>query len=324
MSAASLRAALAAIALAACGAREVAAQVTRYDGPGKIAEVRELNAAGDEIQAQKQDLSADPVFWLVIGLGDHTTAFGESANAQAWVDDTGTFWGSVNADNGMLPYVDWGNGEANTTLAYAMHKPKDGPATVSLHFTGGKLWLIDGGGGTTPLETAILVEVTIQVDGGDAAVDQYFATLTGRGGSAAAETFAWSQQNFDVTSANYTESGYGDNISEATLDIPAKTVDYDLQGLCEECDFTFWVELHVLARNPGGETKAYAYFRDPVHIDDAEPDLGGANLTYEGVTVLPTPEPSTAAAEITALAAACVVAQRSRRRSRGSCACVTT
>jgi hypothetical protein len=298
------------------GAGALRAQTLDYP-PAKVAEVRETNRAGDEIQYLKEWLSPDPAFYAVIGLGDHATSFGTSAAAEAWVEDDGTFWGRVNADNNNAPYQDWGNGEASTTLAYSMHKAKDVPAQVTLQMTGGKLSLTDYGGGAIPLEAGVIVEVTITPDGStDSASDSYFAALSGRGGSETTESFDWGQQGFDLTEANYTESGHQTSIYTAELVIPAKTVTYVLDYLCEECDIVFWVELHVFAKNPGGETVAYAYFRDPVHIDDPEPELGGASITYEGVTLLPAPEPAAPAGRAAGFVAAALIAWRARDRAK--------
>jgi hypothetical protein len=295
------------------------AQITT-DGIGKIAEVREKNRAGDELQKERIELLDAPAYFAVIGLGDHRNAFDQSADAQAFVDDDGTFWGIVNADNNQLPLSDWGDGEANTTLGYSMHKPKDGPATVTLHLTGGRLHLVDFGGGTSPLEAAVLLTVEITPIGGDPAKDEYFATLSGRGGTVGNETFDWSQEGFGLTDDDYTESGFEDNVTDAELVIPKKEVTYDMSFLCEECDFTFFVLLRVFASNPGGETVAFAKYRDPVTADDADPSVGGTAVTYEGVTLL-TPEPSALTAPIVALAALAVSARAARGRARPpSCA----
>jgi hypothetical protein len=307
--------ATATLLLLLAGVDPSAAQATP-DETGKIAEVRETNAAGDEIQSQKEDLSPAPAYFAVIGLGDHSNAFGQSAAAEAFVDDGGTFWGRVNADNNNLPFNDWGNGEANTTLAYLLHKKSGEPAKVTLQFTGGELSLADFGGGTRPLEAGVLLEVQITPVGlAGPASEQYFATLSGRGGSAATETFDWSQAGFDITDANYTEDGFGDSITSADLVIPPKTVPYVLDFLCDECDILFWVELHVFAKNPGGETIASAYFRDPAHVDDAAPDLGGAAVSYEGLTLVPAPEPAAPACAAAALVALALSARRSPRRA---------
>lgn len=294
------------------GAHGAAAQTLLYP-PAKIAEVYERNHAEERIAEDRIWDSGEPIFWALLDLGDHTTALGEPAHAQAWADDGGTFWATVNADNNNPPYRDNGNGEASTTLAYAMHKEEGEPAEVTLHVTGGTLELVDYGGGTEWLETAVLLQVDIKLVGTDIEIHQErFAALTGRGGMKEGEavppdvpeSFQWSADGFEIGS--YTETAIGKGIVGAKLEIPKQELRYDLSGFCGTCDIEFWIELSVIASNPGSETKAYAYFRDPVHIHDPEPDLGGTSVSWAGVTLLPppqlAPEPRAAAA-VAALAA---------------------
>lgn len=307
MSRAARRVAACGLALLCAVARGATAQT--LEPPGKIAEAYERNAAGERLDGEKEWNSGASEYAASFALGDGLNVFGEPTLASAYVNDAGTFWAFANADRNDA-FTDRGNGEAATTLAYLVHKSRDEPGEITLHFTGGRLKLADYGGGTTPLEAAVLLQVWFRKDDLPSEPDQFFATLTGRGGSTASETFEWTQQQLDVTEASYTESGFGNNIFEAELVIPPKTVTYGLEFFCEECTFELWVELHVLANNPGGETSAYAAFRDPVHVDDADPTTGSAWVEFDGVTLLPSPEPGAAAAEIASFAALGVVRRR--------------
>lgn len=296
-----------ALAIAATTVPPAAAQT--LEPPGKVAEAYERNAAGERLDGERVWDGGGSAYAASFALGDGTNVFGEPALASSFVNDAGTFWAFVNADRND-GFTDRGNGEAATTLAYLVHKSKDEPGELTLHFTGGRLQLRDYGGGTTPLEAAVLLQVWFRKDGEDTTPDEFYATLTGRGGSTANETFEWTQQQFDVTEASYTESGSGNDVFEAELIIPPKTVTYGLEFFCEECTFEFWVELSVIANNPGGETTAYAAFRDPVHVDDADPIAGSAWIEFDGVTLLPSPEPVAAAADMATFAALCAVRRR--------------
>lgn len=304
MTGAASRACLCAAALLAATAQGVAAQTALYP-PAKVAEAYERNFAGERLDGVKEWQSGESAYWASFTLGDGRNAFGEPTLASAYADDAGTYWAFVNADRNDPLFDDRGNGEAATFLAYLMHKAKGVPGRIDLGITGGRLALFDGGGGTAPLEAAILMQVWFRKNDVASDPDVFFATLLGRGGTKTSETFDWGHERFEIPAASYTESGSDDNVFSAQLVIPEQTVSYHVDELCDDdCTFEFWVELSVIANNPGGETTAYAAFRDPVHAGGPDPTLGGASVTWEGLTLVPEPAaPLGGAVALLALAA---------------------
>ncbi len=92
---------------------------------------------------------------------------------------------------------------------------------------------------------------------------------------------------------------------DALLDIPAQEIVIDTTGVCLGCEFYLNVNLSGLAENPGGESAARAYFRDPLHIGGSDPNQGAAFLELAGVIVLPwVPMPVPEPAPLALLAAA--------------------
>jgi hypothetical protein len=313
---AATRVAACAVALLAAHAPAAAAQTMLYP-PAKIAEAYERNFVGERLDGVREWDSGSPAYWASIELGDGHNVIGEPTAALAYADDAGTYWASVNADRNDPSLDDRGNGEAVATLAYLMHKAKGVPSQIDLHITGGRLKLVDYGGGTAPLEAAILLQVWFVKDDVASNTDELFAILTGRGGKKGAETFDWTHERFQIPASSYTESGSDTDIFSAELEIPAQTLTYNFDSLCDECIFEFWVELGVIANNPGGETTAYAYLRDPVHAGDPDPTLGGASITWEGLT--PVPEPAAPLQGLVALAGVALGAGRGRATWRGRC-----
>jgi hypothetical protein len=306
-------AALAALLLLAAGA---ARAQTLLHPPFKVLELRETNAALEELQYFPMLGIEGDTYHARMTLGDGMNLFGSQTYAEAYVNDGGTFWGAVEADNNNPLYHDWGHGEATTWLHYSMHK-EEGPADVTLHVTGGLLAVGDYGGGTEPLEAFVILDVYVVPE---LPVEpyhvNYFAALSGRGGTPDTESFDWGAEGLDVTEANYHEDGYIGNVNTADLEIPAQTHPFILDQMCSVCDFRYSVRLTVVARNPGAETYAYAYFRDPVEFGSDDVTLGAASISYSGVTLLPSPEPEAAAGQAVALAAALSLCRARRRASR--------
>jgi hypothetical protein len=200
---------------------------------------------------------------------------------------------NLNADNGRSPN-DNGNGEADVHMVYAA--TKDSPdAKFTLHITGGLLQLVDFDG-TAPLFAR--VDLTANVHGTEGTFSDFsaFAQLSGHGGQPFESTLDFQSQGLNVTAADFTEQRSGDTIVGATLQIPASDIEVDLSKVfSDNVPIVISVFLSAEVRSPGPETEARAFFRDPTHVDDADPLLGSPSITVSGLTLLPAsvPEPST-------------------------------
>jgi hypothetical protein len=275
----------------------------------KEVEVMELDSHGNPIQDVRHTTVTLPSRYTTIQLGDppnHANTLGEPAYATAFASDSGTFWVEMNADNQFLPN-DNGQGFASTTLLYRMRKDSD-TQTPTFNVSGGLLRLTDYGGGSTPLFASVTLEASVwmpQSPGDVWNLPLHEATLEGRGGTPAAETFHYTSQGFDIQPGDYSEvvtsftlsnGTVVNNVFDALLTIPAQVIPIDLSGVCLDCEFYLRVTAFGNAYNPGGETAATAYLRDPLHFGDAaNPELGGPAIDFSGVTVLPyvpAPEPA--------------------------------
>jgi hypothetical protein len=175
--------------------------------------------------------------------------------------------------------------------------------SATLHVTGGQLALTDFGGGSLPLLARVGMTATVW----DVATETFVwvggteVTLVGRGGTPDTETFQYffdpdaDGPTFVVDDSDYheiqtvvqTPIGPFVNVYDAVLDIRRQDIQLDLSLVCVGCEFYLNINSHGLAENPGGESAANAYFRDPLHIGNPDPNLGASFLELSGLTVLP-------------------------------------
>lgn len=296
--------AAAAVLLLAEGARAQSADEVIY----KLVQVEELNSQEIPIQEVSDASTALGPLTHTIQVGDppsHMNALGEPAYATGFVNDLGTFWVEMNADN-QNQFNDNGSAFARTYLQYLLRKDSDAAEPV-LHFSGGLLRLADYGGGQKPLEASVGLYASVVSSDELKSVQQSTATLTGRGGTPASETFDYVSEGFSIDPGDYLEvvthlefpnGSTSDNVFEAVLTIPSQTIGIDVSGVCLGCSFYLTIEAFGWAKNPGGESAATAYLRDPLHYrDPAGGGAGGAVLELSGVTALPweplqAPEPA--------------------------------
>jgi hypothetical protein len=107
---------------------------------------------------------------------------------------------------------------------------------------------------------------------------QQTAEIAGLGGTTLDETFHV-VENSGPMAGFYTETGFGDNIHEATLLFDPFAGSVDLSGIPVGDTFSVIYELIMEARGIGGETYATARFSDP-----AEFGGGGISTTISGLT----------------------------------------
>jgi hypothetical protein len=228
-----------------------------------------------------------------------TDAFGEPTFAAAHADDHGIFWVEGRADNPFQP-DDAGNPLAFTNLLYRLRK--DSPsAGFSLNISEGQLFLADFGSATLPLRARVEINADVLSADGLTLYSRFagFAEISGHGGIPALATYDFSSMGLSVTDADFFlghESPPGTTITDALLAIPASTVNLDLSAAPAGAQFLVNITATALAFNQPGENIAFAYLRDPLKFDDADPTAGASGVVFSGVTVLPAvPEPATAA-----------------------------
>ena len=294
---------------------------TAADVALKQTEVLEQNSQLQNLQDVLTVKTEPGSIYSSIPLGDGTTILGEPAFASAYVNDNGTFWVEMNANNQFVP-TDDGSADSRVLLEYLLRKDST-LASPSLHVSGGLLRLTDFAGGQSPLQAHVDLYAEVYDplhSSGPASTFSASATLHGRGGTIGSETFTYESNGFTIGAGDYLESGdFGTNITDAVLTIPAQVIPLDISGVCLGCDFYLTIIATGYARNPGGETGATAYLRDPVHFGDTTGlDLGGPILDFSGVTVLPyvrAPEPGTLALVSLVAVALGLRGVRARRRA---------
>jgi hypothetical protein len=125
------------------------------------------------------------------------------------------------------------------------------------------------------------------------------ATLTGHGGTFQNETFNLTSQGLDFQPGAFVlEDDGGNNVVAADVDIPKMTIPVDLSRIVDGTLIDIDVSLSGEVRAPGAEREAQLFFRDPTHINDADPFAGGATITFDTVSTgsgNTIPEPSTLA-----------------------------
>lgn len=275
-------------------------------GPLYGAETRQVDRTQTTISIVYDPIKSGPVgsIYSETILGSGTNVFGEPAKAEAYSDGSGTYWVNVNAANS--PPLSSGNakyGYANATNTTYFTKIAD-TAQFNIDITGGILSLFDGGGGSDPLLSFVTAQVHVINPGSNPLPAEndpaqgfgqreyyYYAKLDGRGGDPSwiAETFDY-QSTFPVAVNYIEEKLQGSNYtSTATLQIPQHTIPIDLSSVCLGCDAGVSVILTARAFNPGAETRAWAYLRDPSSISGNDPGLGGAKASYSGINLIPSP-----------------------------------
>jgi hypothetical protein len=296
--------------------RGALAQVSVYPITGE-AYALERDALDNVVSDERRALPAlsigsAEVVEVKLGPVPNTNAFGMPTYARAYVDNAGTFWGEVEADNPSAPNAR-GRGVAQATLEYTMLR--DAPQTdFAATISGGKLELRDGGGSNVPSSARVTFVANVY----DVGKTNYlgsqlgYAVLSGNGGSTTSETLDYESTGLAVTPAHYSETTSGGFVGGASLLIPASNFkldsleSYTVPGtrtmtLTELLDSgaiglgaSFIVELRLTAEadNQFGEKAATAYLRDPTFFGSADFTSGGVGVSFSGLSVTtPIPEP---------------------------------
>jgi hypothetical protein len=222
---------------------------------------------------------------------------GHPTFAAGHVDAGGTFWVEAAADNPFMP-EDSGNALAYSSMLYRLRKESPS-ATFSLNISDGQLYLADFGSAFLPLKVRVEMNADVLSADGLTLYSRWtgYAELTGHGGIPARSTYTYTSDGLSVTAGSYYEEldSFGTTIISAFLLIPASTVNLDLGAAPTGSQFLVNVTATALAYNQEAESTAYAYLRDPLKFNDADPLAGASGLTLTGLTLLPVPEPSTGA-----------------------------
>ena len=227
-----------------------------------------------------------------------TDDFGQQAFSQAFSafrNGTATYWIDMNAANTRAP-DNRGIGVANVHLNYAAVK-EAGDKAFNLNITGGTLRLIDPDGRSVPLFASATLEAIVTHGPDVLSQAVAAATLTGHGGLFQNQTFNLSSNGLDFNpGALVLEDDGGNGVVAAHVDIPKMTIPVDLSRIVDGTLIDIDVSLSGEVRAPGAEREAQLFFRDPTHINDADPFAGGATITFDTVSTGPgnsVPEPST-------------------------------
>ena len=229
-----------------------------------------------------------------------TDDFGQQAFSQAFSafrNGTATYWIEMNAANTRAP-DNRGIGVANVHLNYAAVK-EAGDKSFNLNVTGGTMRLVDPDGRLVPLFASATLDATVTHGPDILSQASATATLTGHGGTFQNETFDLASQGIDFRPGAFVlEDDGGNNVVAADVDIPKMTIPVDLSRIVDGTLIDIDVSLSGEVRAPGAEREAQVFFRDPTHINDADPFAGGATITFDTVSTGPgnsIPEPSTLA-----------------------------
>jgi hypothetical protein len=253
---------------------------------------------------------------IVVGSApDYKDNLGHATFAAGHVDVGGTFWVEAAADNPFMP-EDSGNALAYSSMLYRLRK--DSPsAAFSLNISDGQLYLADFGSAFLPLKARVEVNADVLSADGLTLYSRWtgYAELAGHGGVPFRSTYDYTSQGLSVTAGSYFEEldSFGTTIVSAFLLIPASTVHLDLGAAPTGGQFLVNVTATALAYNQEAESTAYAYLRDPLKFNDADPLAGASGITFAGVTLLPVPEPTTT---VLLAAGLLVFARRFWRRDR--------
>jgi hypothetical protein len=247
---------------------------------------------------------------LHIGLGNGLNAFGEPTFAQAFAALPGgapDYWVGLSSDSSLAPLFH-GNGRAAVDVNYDLIKRTDAD-TIVLHVNGGVLQLTDQDFGRVPLRAD--VQLSAFVNSGESHTNFHAdASLSGNSGPKFERTFDFTSKNLGVTQADFTLKSSGFNDTGATLLIPESFIPVDLSTVLVDSEFDLEVTLDGEVSSPGGEVVASAYFRDPAHINDADPLAGGLSIILGESSVVSAPEPSTSSLLMVALPALLVLLRR--------------
>jgi len=330
------RSLLAAAALALSPLTPVVAQTAEW---GQLA--GELIEQGDQANGspvlQRQVLAwpslSTPRFTsMTIGTGNAAFPYplGTSARAEVYADQGGTFWGSVNTAN--LP-TDFAcsatscrthhGGIVDIIPFYKFTKLSE-DASLRIDIAGGTLGGIDGGmpgelwaglnlyvsvavfppGGGTPEKSVEVMKdrVRINVDLGRADFTAPTGDLMGR------VAFNSLCDYLDPGPCNA-----GETIIGGELKIIPLRKEVDLSWIDIGRDFFLFYEIKLDAFAPGGESVAWAMFRDPLSGDGVSVDFEGLRLGPQ--VNPPVPEPGTWALLLVGLG---VMARWARRPSRST------
>jgi hypothetical protein len=229
-----------------------------------------------------------------------TDDFGQQAFSQAFSgfrNGTATYWIDMNAANTRAP-DNRGIGVANVHLNYAAVK-EAGDKSFNLNVTAGTLRLVDPDGRPVPLFASATLEAIVTHGPATLSQASATATLTGHGGTFQNETFNLTSQGLDFQPGAFVlEDDGGNNVVAADVDIPKMTIPVDLSRIVDGTLIDIDVSLSGEVRAPGAEREAQLFFRDPTHINDADPFAGGATITFDTVSTgsgNTIPEPSTLA-----------------------------
>jgi hypothetical protein len=181
--------------------------------------------------------------------------------------------------------------------------------TIVLHVNGGVLQLTDQDFGRVPLRADVQLSAFVIFGGGHTNF-RADAFLSGNSGPKFERTFDFTSDNLGVTQADFTLKSSGLNDTGATLLIPESFIPVDLSTVPVDAEFAVEVTLDGEVSSPGGEVVASAYFRDPAHIDDADPLAGAVSIIVGESPVVSVPEPSTTSLLVVALPALLVLLRR--------------
>ncbi len=285
-------------AIGTCAYGSAWAQVT-VGAPSRCHELREINSRGEILQQLLMPVSGFCSYEgpatkdrIDLGIAPYRSALGPTAAEAYSAYDNGvaTYWTSVNAYPGGA-----NNGIGVASVSWFFNVRKDRPdAIFDIQITGGRLQLVDSLG-ALPLSARADLGVVVFGSQGTFYRFEGFASVDGHGGLPVDTTFFPDWDGFQIGNDNYAEQRSGTNVVGATLNIPGQNIGVDMSNVQTGAEVSIAIRLSVEARAQYVDgTAAMAFIRDPVHLNDADPFLGGASFDFTGLTVLtPVPEPST-------------------------------
>lgn len=242
-------------------------------------------ASGDLIQRVGEVIApeAGVVALAFLPLGNGRDALGADTYVEALSDITGAYWAEAVGDNSLEPDSP-GAGSAAASQSFQLIRT-EATASINLLLEGGRLRLFDGGGGTDPLIAELGIDVTV-----DGSTQSNVILLSGR------------QNNFELFNSGDLPGDFvvRDMGREAIFTLERQTYPVDFSSVCVGCEFTLSAQVTARVRNPGGETQALAFLRDPIHFGE-EGAAGAAALEFSGIAEVP--EPASALLVVVGLAA---------------------
>lgn len=276
------------------------------------------------------DLSPPRFTSMTIGNGNAAFPYplGTAARAEVYADEGGTFWGSVNTATVSTGFacsatscLTSHGGIVDIIPFYKFTKLSE-DASLRINIAGGTLGGIDGGmpgelwanlnlyvsvavfapeGGTPEKSVEVMKDkVGVNVDLGSASFTAPSGDLMGRVDFSQLCDFL-----------NPGPCSAGDTVIGGELKIIPLRKEVDLSWIDIGRDFFLFYEIKLDAFAPGGESVAWASFRDPLSGDGVGIDFEGLRLGPQP----PVPEPGTWALLLAGLG---VVARWARRPSRAT------